>query len=231
MGTDRSIRKAVNLYLTVPAGKQQTKRGREQRRFQTHPKPNTYLKSKSSCWSLWSKKWQWVARVRAYDEYTSAEAEHRAFEASVEQQLADQKEREEERKRTRVQARALKLVGSQVIMEVGAALAAGEHKKILVCDNTVTCKSCGALVKCGAVMGQDRLQALIPHLAKAGTIFDIGAKHERLEENKPTEIIQTNLREEDVRRLVEIITERIPETERAEVAQAVAQVLRGESGN
>ncbi len=199
LGTDRTLTAAVRHWLTAPADRSQTKRAHEQRRYETHEKPQRYLRAVRGRWGIWSSRWHWVDRCRAFDEHAGAEAEHRAFEARVEQQLADQREREEEAKRTRVGARTLKLVGQQLALEVGQALAAGEHRRILKCE------------QCGYTMGEDRLRALLPHLAKAAAAFDVGAKHERLELRQPTDVLEIRGdTERTMKQVVELMREFVP---------------------
>ena len=215
----RTIRQGVMVYLTGPCPERAPSRARQQRRYQQHDRPEAYVNAVRGQWRRWSVRFHWVERWRAYDEYAAAEAEHRSFEAQVEQQLSEQKRREAAAKLLSEQTQMVRMVGAGVVQEIGAAIAAGEHKRELTCPN------------CDAVIGIDRLKLLLPHLGKAAIAFDTGAKHERLEHDKPTDIVRTELSDEQMKRLADIIMARIPEIEWESVATEVAAAIRGERAN
>ena len=215
MGAERSIKKAVEAWLSTPPPKRAPKRVRENRRYLTCEKPENYVRNKTNRWKLWSRRWEWVKRVRAWDEFAAAEAEHKSFEAQVEGQLEEQAERERQRKTRLGGARLLRTVATTAAAELGAAIQAGEHKQILTCP------------KCGEVMGSDRLARLAGIARQIAPMFDKGAMHERLEEKQPTSITESRVSMQQVRQIADIIRRKVPEEERDEVAAAIDRVLDG----
>jgi len=146
----------------------------------------------------WSCKWGWVDRVAAYEEGVRAEAEHRAFERRINEQLDEQEEREKQRKTRLGGARILRTVATTAATELGLALQAGEHKQTLTCP------------KCGEVMGTDRLMKLAGIVRQIAPMFDKGAMHERLEEERPTSIVESRLTKQQERHIAEVIRDCVP---------------------
>ena len=164
---------------------------------------------------IWSAKWGWLERVAAYEESTRAEAEHRAFEARIDEQLQEQAERERQRKTRLGGARVMRMAGSMAAAELLAALQAGEHKQQITCE------------KCGAVVGTDRLEKLIGLAGKAALMFDKGAMHERLEEKEPTVITEHRMPREKARQIADVIRRRLPPELWEEAAAEVDSLLNG----
>ena len=147
----------------------------------------------------WSAKWDWLNRVAAYEESVRAEAEHRTFERRIDEQLSEADEREKQRKTRLGGARILRTVATAAAVELGKALEAGEHKQ------TITCP------KCGEVMGMERITKLIGLARNVAGMFDKGAMHERLEEQRPTAIVETRLTPVQERKIAEIIRDVVPQ--------------------
>ena len=147
----------------------------------------------------WSAKWGWLDRVAAYEESVRAEAEHQTFERRINEQLGEAEEREKQRKTRLGGARILRSVATAAAVELGAALQAGEHKQTLTCP------------KCGEVMGTDRLMKLAGIARQIAPMFDKGAMHERLEEQRPTAIVETRLTKQQERQVAEIIRDVVPQ--------------------
>jgi len=147
----------------------------------------------------WSAQWGWVDRVAAYEESVRAEAEHRTFERRINEQLEEADEREKQRKTRLGGARILRSVATAAATELGLALQAGEHKQVLKCP------------KCGETMGTDRLMKLAAIARQIAPMFDKGATHERLEESKPTAIVETRLTKQQEQQIAKIIRDVVPQ--------------------
>ena len=160
-----------------------------------------------------SAKWGWVDRVAAYEESVRAEAEHRTFERRIEEQLGEQDEREKQRKTRLGGARILRTVATTAATELGLALQAGEHKQTLTCP------------KCGEVMGTDRLMKLAGIARQIAPMFDKGAMHERLEEERPTAIIESRLTKQQERQIAEVIRDCVPQEQWDETARRMDEAF------
>lgn len=115
MGMDRSIRKAAHLWLTGPSGKKAAKQRREQRRYASHPKPNSYVKAKARHWFYLSRRWQWVKRVEAWDDHIAAIASDKVLDAQLASKQAELEENERQRVLRLNEARSARTAGRAVI--------------------------------------------------------------------------------------------------------------------
>jgi hypothetical protein len=218
LGAVRSLSQAAEQYLTLLCSDRAGIHKRQQETYRNHARPEAYRRSILNQFARWSGRFDWVERCRAFDDFASAEADHKAFEARVEAQLQEQKDREDEQKRLLAQARLIRTVGATIISEVGQALAAGEHKQVLTCE------------ECGHVMSAGRLKSLLPQLAKAAIAFDMGAKHERLEADKPTEIVESRLTQAQERAIAEIVRDYIPDEHWDDAVERLGHILAGTNG-
>ncbi len=92
MGPHRSLRQAIEFYLTMPTAKDATARLRQQRRYQAHPDKARYIRNTKVAWGRWSRRWRWVERCDAYDAWQEIIVAHRT---SAERLKAKQEEDEE----------------------------------------------------------------------------------------------------------------------------------------
>ena len=223
MGAERSIAKAVVQWLSSEPPKRAPKRSREHRRYLTVEKPENYVRNKTARWKVWSKRWQWVRRARAFDDHAETVATLRAVELRAKEAEDALAEAGRQRKTRLGGARVMRMAGSMAAAELLAALQAGEHKQQIICE------------KCGAVVGTDRLEKLIGLAGKAALMFDKGAMHERLEEKEPTVIVHGEVGEAMLQRLLrgfaDILRDEVVPTRWEPVGMRIDDMLKTEMGN
>ncbi len=156
-GEDRSLSKAVERWLTKASTGDVLKRHREQRRYLTHPQPSGYVRTVLRRWKEWSRRWQWVARVQAWDDHVHELDESRRIDRELEARRAEQEENERQRKLRREEARAARTVGRQILLRVLKAFENQELERMELAD-------------------------LLPHLQKVSTLIEMGQRLEQEEE-------------------------------------------------
>jgi hypothetical protein len=221
LGPNRSLTAAVRQWLTVPGDKAATKRRRQQRRYQAHPKPGGYLHSVRQNWGRQSVKWHWVDRCRAHDDASREEADHRAFEAQVEEKLAEQQENERQRGLRLQEARQLaETARGGMVTAAPVALArlraAQDEVRALIAGNASPEKVTAAITDAVAILNW------------ATKSLDIAHKLEALALGKATDRTVVQFDTASIDRLTDIITKRLPEEQWEDVANEVATVLRGQ---
>jgi hypothetical protein len=151
-GIERSLRKVIRAYLNARPTKTQ-----QQRRFLTHPRPGTYLRSILRTWGDWSRRFRWQERVRAYDEWRDAQRQREADRLAVDSAMREAEENERQRELRREEARAARAVGRQILRRVLKAIENRELEGLPLAE-------------------------ILPHLQKVGTLIELGQRLEEGEE-------------------------------------------------
>ena len=169
----------------------------------------------------WSARWGWVDRCRQHDDATRAEAEHRAFEAQVEEKLAEQQENEKQRKARLQEARLLaQTAQGGIVTAAPVALArlraAQAEVTALIAGNASPEKVTAAIADAVAVLNW------------ATKSLDVAHKLEAQALGKPTDRIAIQFDAASIDRLTDIITKRVPQDQWEDVGDEIAVVLKGQ---
>ena len=151
-GIERSLRKVIRAHLNARPTKTQ-----QQRRFLTHPRPSTYLRSILRTWGDWSHCFRWQERVHGYDEWRDAQRQREADRLAVDSAMREAEENERQRGLRREEARAARAVGRQILLRVLKAIENRELEGL-------------------------PLSSILPHLQKVGTLIELGQRLEQEEE-------------------------------------------------
>ena len=138
-------------------------------------------------WTRWSTRWRWYERVLAWDQEVTALARDQELERELKARLAAQEEESRQRKLMQEEARAARAVGRRILLRILQGVEAGQLDELALSD-------------------------LLPHLAKASTLLEVGQKLDRLFSGEPTDITrrETNTAEL-VRKLLAVMQQFVPE--------------------
>lgn len=234
MGSDRSLTKAVRQYLSSPH-KGTSKQQRQARRFATHPTPGKYLGAIRRTWGEWSRLRFWVSRCEKYDEWSRREAEARADKAAVDAAIEEAEENERQRNLRITEARNARSAGRSIIDQFLALIKAGELANLGMArtKSVVTKKGVDAEGKEDGTFVRTELErkGLPEILSLAIQAIAEGQKAERLELGEVTDRHETALTEATLRRLAEVVAERVPREDWESVAAEIDAIIRGGRGD
>jgi hypothetical protein len=125
--------------------------------------------------------------VLAWDQEVTALARDQELERELKARLAAQEEESRQRKLMQEEARAARAVGRRILLRILQGVEAGQLDELALSD-------------------------LLPHLAKASTLLEVGQKLDRLFSGEPTDITrrETNTAEL-VRKLLAVMQQFVPE--------------------
>jgi hypothetical protein len=149
-GIERSLRKVIRAHLNA-----RPTRTQQQRRFLTHPRPDTYLRSVLRTWGDWSGRFRWQERVRAYDAWRDAERQREADRLAVDSALREAEENERQRTLRREEARAARTVARRLLMRALQGIEAQGIEGMSV-------------------------REILPHIQRIGVLLEIGQRLERM---------------------------------------------------
>jgi hypothetical protein len=145
----------------------------------------------------WYKRWQWAQRAASWDEELAALARDQELDRELKARLAAQEEEIRQRQLMREEAKAARAVGRRILLRILQAVDAGQ-------------------------LDQMDLSDLLPHLARASTLLEVGQKLDRLFAGEPTEVTRQEIDTRGtVRRLVAIMQEFVPEERWQELADKI----------
>jgi hypothetical protein len=141
--------------------------------------------------------WRWQERALRWDEEVAALARDQELDRELKARLAAQEEEIRQRQLMREEAKAARAVGRRILLRILQAVDAGQ-------------------------LDQMDLSDLLPHLARASTLLEVGQKLDRLFAGEPTEVTRQEIDTRGtVRRLVAIMQEFVPEERWQELADKI----------
>jgi hypothetical protein len=201
-GPDRSIARVAAIAVTA-----QSPSSHHQRRYLTHPQPETYLRSVVRCWKRWSKRFRWVERAQAHDAHQAALQQQITDDRAVAEKQRQAAEEEQQRQLRRQEAQLARAVGRRGLMRMVHEIE-------------------------GQQLEEMRLPQLIPHLKKFVDAVTEGQKLERLEDRDPAEVVDTvdKTIERVFRAAIEIIRDMIEPARWDEAVARMRAAIDPESG-
>ena len=123
LGPQRTIHASMQHHLSQAshAGHNGHEPSKWQRRYLTHPKPRTYLRSVYDRWRIWSSRFAWRKRAAAYDDYNAYIGRKAHLEAEAARSEADAAEENRQARMALQEARSLRAIAARIqgkILEV-----------------------------------------------------------------------------------------------------------------
>ena len=106
-------------------------------------------------WTRWMSQWRWKERALAWDEEVAALARDQELEQELKARLAAQEEDLRQRRLMKEEAQAARAVGRRILLRILQGVDAGQLEELGLAD-------------------------LLPHLAKASTLVEVGQRLERM---------------------------------------------------
>lgn len=150
-------------------------------------------------WTRWMSRWHWHERALAWDQELAALARDQELDRELKARLAAQEEDLRERGLMRQESRAARAVGRRFLLRVLQEVEAGQLDQLALSD-------------------------LLPHLAKASTLLEVGQKLDRLLSGEPTDITRKETDQGTVRKLVAIVQQFVPEESWDALAEKLASL-------
>jgi hypothetical protein len=144
-------------------------------------------------------RWHWHERALAWDQELAALARDQELDRELKARLAAQEEDLRERGLMRQESRAARAVGRRFLLRVLQEVEAGQLDQLALSD-------------------------LLPHLAKASTLLEVGQKLDRLLSGEPTDITRKETDQGTVRKLVAIVQQFVPEESWDALAEKLASL-------
>jgi len=187
-----------------------------------------YVKRVTRWWWRLCSKWNWVERTKAFDETVQSEAQQQAILKHIEEEA-------EQLHLRIVAARTLRAAGFAVWQRFEALVGEGKLDEMMIEEirHVVTMQGTPATAQeeeRPASRAYRKVPSIIGLLAVAREAITHGLMVERLELGEATERHETLVGEQTLRRLAEIVAERVPADEQESVAAQVDALLRGERG-
>jgi len=114
-------------------------------------------------WTRWMSRWRWKERALAWDEEVTAFARDQELERELKSRLAAQEEELRQHQLMKEEAWAARAVSRRILLRTLQAVEGGQLDQMALSD-------------------------LLPHLAKASTLLEVGQKLDRLLSGEPTDI-------------------------------------------
>ena len=144
-------------------------------------------------------RWRWKERAVAWDEQLAALARDQELDRDLKERLAAQEEELRQRQLSREESRIARAAGRRILLRVLKQVEAGD-------------------------LDQLSLPELLPHLAKAATLLEVGQKLDRLLSGEPTDITRKETDQGTVRKLVAIVQQFVPEESWDALAEKLASL-------
>ena len=197
-GESAQAYEAFEYYRRLPPGERSLQRAWEDhcnRPGQARERRGRGTGGPHGHWTRWMSRWRWKERALAWDEEVAALARDQELERELKSRLAAQEEELRQRQLMREEARAARAVGRRILLRILQGVEAGQLDELALSD-------------------------LLPHLAKASTLLEVGQKLDRLFQGEPTDLtrVETDAREV-VGKLVAVMQQYVPEGKWEELAQ------------
>jgi len=189
---------AFDHYRRLPPGERSLQRAWED--YRQRP-GNALQRSKKSAgrpyghFTRWMSKWRWRERALAWDAEQAEIERDQRLDRELRERAKAHEEELRQRQLMREEARAARAVGRRILLRILQGVDAGQLDELA-------------------------LSELLPHLAKASTLLEVGQKLDRLFQGQPTDVTRLETdRRETVGKLVAVMQEFVPEERWEELAR------------
>lgn len=179
----------------------------------------------------WRKKaqiWNWSKRARAFDEWQNEMRQNEADRLAVEAAIEEAEENERQRRLRIQEARAVRTAGGSIVKRFLEILQAGDLAGVGL-ERRKTVSQVGD--KGTYERTETETKGITELLGQAVQAVIDGAKAERTELGEASERHEVTFSEQTLRRLAEVVAERVPREDWETVAAEIDAIIRGGRGD
>ena len=191
---------AFDHYRRLPPGERSLQRAWEN--YRQRP-GNALQRSTRSAgrpyghFTRWMSKWRWRERALAWDAEQAEIDRDQRLDRELQERAKAHEEEIRQRRLMKEEAQAARAVSRRILLRILQAVEGGQLDQLALSD-------------------------LLPHLAKASTLLEVGQKLDRLLAGEPTEVTRQQIDTQGtVRRLVAIVQRFVPEESWTELAETL----------